>query len=110
MRFIRALMLLKRSSIEEMWTGMLPVAEPGQASTPYTAGPHGERPTMGLGFFVVEHGGHRYIYHDGDQGGFSSELLIDPADYMVLLPCLPTARIPACSLGTDALRRISLPL
>jgi L-ascorbate metabolism protein UlaG (beta-lactamase superfamily) len=78
MRFIRALMLLKRSSIEEMWTGMLPVAEPGQASTPYTAGPHGERPTMGLGFFVVEHGGHRYIYHDGDQGGFSSELLIDP--------------------------------
>ena len=34
---------------------------------------------MGLGFFIVEPGGHRYIYHDGDQGGFSSELLIDPA-------------------------------
>ena len=34
---------------------------------------------MGLGFFVVEVGAHRYIYHDGDQGGFSSELLVDPA-------------------------------
>jgi hypothetical protein len=34
---------------------------------------------MGLGFFVVESGGRRYVYHDGDQGGFSSELLIDVA-------------------------------
>ena len=34
---------------------------------------------MGLGFFIMEAEGHRYIYHDGDQGGFSSELLIDPA-------------------------------
>jgi hypothetical protein len=64
-----------------MWTAVLPVAEPGQPATPYTAGPHGERPGMGLGFFIVEPGGHRYIYHDGDQGGFSSELLIDPAGH-----------------------------
>lgn len=34
---------------------------------------------MGLGFFVFAIDGHRYIYHDGDQGGFSSELLVDPA-------------------------------
>ena len=33
---------------------------------------------MGLGFFVVTVNGQRYILHDGDQGGFSSELLIDP--------------------------------
>ncbi|MGA8743276.1 MAG: serine hydrolase domain-containing protein [Terracidiphilus sp.] len=72
--------VLKRSSIEEAWTGVLPASEPGQAATAYTAGPHGSQPKMGLGFFVVETGGHRYIYHDGDQGGFSSELLIDPAD------------------------------
>jgi len=72
-------MVLKRSSLEEMWTGVLPAIEPGQAPTPYTAGPHGAQPMMGLGFFVVEVSGHRYIYHDGDQGGFSSELLIDPA-------------------------------
>ena len=73
--------VLKRSSLEEAWTGVLPATEPGQPATAYTAGPHGSQPKMGLGFFVVETGGHRYIYHDGDQGGFSSELLIDPSDH-----------------------------
>jgi CubicO group peptidase (beta-lactamase class C family) len=71
--------VLKRSTLEEMWTGVLPAIEPGEAPTPYTSGPHGAQPKMGLGFFIVEVAGHRYIYHDGDQGGFSSELLIDPA-------------------------------
>ena len=71
--------VLKRTSLEEMWTGMLPAAEPGQAPTSYTSGPHGTQPMMGLGFFVLEIAGHRFIYHDGDQGGFSSELLVDPA-------------------------------
>ena len=70
--------VLKRASLEEAWTGVLPVREPGHAATPYTSGPHGAQPKMGLGFFVLELNGHRYIYHDGDQGGFSSELLIDP--------------------------------
>ena len=55
--------VLKRSSLEEAWTGVLPVTEPGQAPTPYTAGPKGAQPKMGLGFFVAEPGGHRYIYH-----------------------------------------------
>jgi len=73
--------VLKRSSLGEMWTGVLPAVEPGQAPTPYTSGPGGTQPSMGLGFFVVEVSGHRYIYHDGDQGGFSSEMLIDPAGH-----------------------------
>lgn len=73
--------VLKRSSLEEAWHGVLPATEPGQAATAYTAGTHGSQPMMGLGFFVVESGGHRYVYHDGDQGGFSSEMLIDPADH-----------------------------
>ena len=73
--------VLKRSSLEEAWTGVLPASEPGQAATAYTGGPHGSLPKMGLGFFVVEVSGHRYVYHDGDQGGFSSELLIDPVDH-----------------------------
>jgi hypothetical protein len=34
---------------------------------------------MGLGFFSLNIDGHRFVYHDGDQGGFSSELLLDPA-------------------------------
>lgn len=70
--------VLKRSSLEEAWTGVLPATEPGQAPTPYTAGPGGAPPMMGLGFFAGSSGGHRYIYHDGDQGGFSCELLIAP--------------------------------
>jgi CubicO group peptidase (beta-lactamase class C family) len=69
--------VLKRSSLEEAWNGVLPASNPGEASTPYTSGPHGAQPMMGLGFFVIEVSGRRYIYHDGDQGGFSSELLID---------------------------------
>jgi CubicO group peptidase (beta-lactamase class C family) len=73
--------VLKRSSLEEAWRGTLPATEPGHAPTPYTSGPHGAQPKMGLGFFVVEAGGHRYIYHDGDQAGFSLELLVDPAGH-----------------------------
>lgn len=73
--------VLKRSSLEEAWKGLLPATEPGQKPTPYTSGPEGAQPMMGLGFFVLEVGGHRYIYHDGDQGGFSSELLVDPAGH-----------------------------
>jgi CubicO group peptidase (beta-lactamase class C family) len=67
--------VLKRRTLEEAWTGVLPVQEPGQPPTPYTSG----APMMGLGFFVLNLKGHRYVFHDGDQGGFSSELLIDPA-------------------------------
>jgi CubicO group peptidase (beta-lactamase class C family) len=67
--------VLKRSSLEEAWTGVLPVTEPGKPATPYTKG----APMMGLGFFVLNLDGHRYIYHDGDQGGFSAEMLIDPS-------------------------------
>ena len=73
--------VLKRSSLEEAWAGVLPATEPGQAPTAYTAGSHGTPPMMGLGFFILSSGGHRYLYHDGDQGGFSSEMLIDPADH-----------------------------
>jgi CubicO group peptidase (beta-lactamase class C family) len=66
--------VLKRSSLEEAWTGVLPVAEQGKTFTAYTKG----TPKMGLGFFVLNLNGHRYVYHDGDQGGFSSEIFIDP--------------------------------
>jgi CubicO group peptidase (beta-lactamase class C family) len=66
--------VLKRSSLEEAWTGTVPVLEPGKTATPYTRG----QPKMGLGFFVVTIDGHRYVFHDGDQGGFSAELFLDP--------------------------------
>jgi CubicO group peptidase (beta-lactamase class C family) len=70
--------VLKRGSLEEAWTGILPAIQAGEAPTAYTSGPQGSQPHMGLGFFILGSGGHRFVYHDGDQGGFSSELLIDP--------------------------------
>ena len=39
----------------------------------------GTVPMMGLGFFVLTVDGHKYVFHDGDQGGFTAELMIDPA-------------------------------
>ena len=68
-------LVLKRSSLEKAWIGVVPVTEPGKPATPYTNG----APMMGLGFFVMNLDGHRYVFHDGDQGGFTSEMLIDPA-------------------------------
>ena len=82
--------VLKRSSLEEAWAGVLPVAEPRQPPTPYTSGPNGGSPMMGLGFFVLQAGDHRYIYHDGDQGGFSSELLIDPSGHTAIILAVNT--------------------
>jgi CubicO group peptidase (beta-lactamase class C family) len=76
--------VLKRSSLEEAWTGVLPVAE--QEQTAYTK----DAPQMGLGFFVLTLNGHRYIYHDGDQGGFSSELFLDPARRMAAILAVNT--------------------
>jgi CubicO group peptidase (beta-lactamase class C family) len=71
-------MVLKRSSLQEAWQGTLPATEQKEAGTAYTSGPQGSQPKMGLGFFVLDVKGHRYIYHDGDQGGFTLELMVDP--------------------------------
>ena len=73
--------VLKRSSLQEAWSTDRPGILPAQSSdspAAYTSGPHGAQPLMGLGFFLLKVDGHRYVYHDGDQGGFSSELLLDP--------------------------------
>ena len=72
--------VLQRSSLEEAWRGGLPAKQQGEGATSYTSGPRGAQPQMGLGFFVLRMDGRRYIYHDGDQGGFSSELLVNPDD------------------------------
>ncbi len=45
--------VLRRSSLEEAWTGVLPVAEPKKPATPYTK----DGPMMGLGFFVLNRDG-----------------------------------------------------
>jgi CubicO group peptidase (beta-lactamase class C family) len=71
--------VLKRASLEEAWTGILPTGTPGEAVTAYTGGPGGTVPMMGLGFFVLDMNGQKYVYHDGDQAGFTAELMVAPA-------------------------------
>jgi CubicO group peptidase (beta-lactamase class C family) len=93
--------VLRRSSLEEAWTGVLPATEPGHAPTAYTAGSRGTPPMMGLGFFILNSGGHRYIYHDGDQGGFSSELLVDPAAHCASILVVNTTDTGAPSPGPE---------
>lgn len=92
--------VLSRSSLAEAWTGLLPVAEPGAPPTPYTTG----APRMGLGFFVLSSGSSPIIYHDGDQGGFSSELLVDPAHHVASILAVNTTDTgtPATSEATHA--------
>ena len=34
---------------------------------------------MGLGFFILDVNGQKYVYHDGDQAGFTAELMVAPA-------------------------------
>ena len=82
--------VLRRASLEEMWTGTVPVAASKEQGAAYTAGPHGEPVTMGLGFFTVSTGGRRLVFHDGDQGGFSSEMLIEPAAHVAALVVVNT--------------------
>ncbi|MGB6192838.1 MAG: serine hydrolase, partial [Terracidiphilus sp.] len=91
--------------LEEAWTGVLPAVEPDEKPTSYTSGPGGSRPMMGLGFFVLQAGGHRYIYHDGDQGGFSSELLVDPAGHsacVLMVNTTDTGTPPAATLHSQS--------
>ncbi len=83
--------VLKRESLEEAWKGVLPVTEPGKPATPYTKG----APMMGLGFFVSDLQGRRLVYHDGDQGGFSSEMLIEPARHTACILAVNTTDIGA---------------
>ncbi|MEO8896623.1 MAG: serine hydrolase domain-containing protein [Rhizomicrobium sp.] len=62
--------VLKRGSLQEAWTGLLP--------TTATTGPGGEVPTMGLSFFLLKVDGHNYVYYNGDEGGFSTTMIVDP--------------------------------
>ncbi|MEW5981808.1 MAG: serine hydrolase domain-containing protein [Acidobacteriota bacterium] len=55
--------VLKRSSLEEMWRPVVPVS-PGVS--------------MGLGFFLEQHGGLGFIAHSGGQNGFISHFYLHP--------------------------------
>jgi CubicO group peptidase (beta-lactamase class C family) len=58
--------IIRRSSLEEMWKPVVPVS-PGVS--------------MGLGFFLEEHGGRNFIAHSGGQNGFISHFYVDRASH-----------------------------
>lgn len=62
--------VLKRSSLEEMWTRQIKATE-GE-------GVNGPDSYAGLSFFIERHGGVELIGHSGDQNGFISHLYLHP--------------------------------
>ena len=60
--------VLRRASLEEMWTPQIPAAD-GEGAT-------GPRAQAGLSFFIEQHGGVELIGHSGNQNGFISHLYL----------------------------------
>ncbi len=80
--------VLKRSSLEEMWTPVALVETVGE-----------DRVDMGLCFFIEKRGSRKLIGHSGSQNGFISHLYLDPvarAGYVV-------------SFNTDATDDVAVP-
>ncbi len=66
--------VLKRSSLEEMFQKQMALAKTDSSQTIGGGG----RDWVGLSFFLHEQGGHLYIGHGGQQGGFISHFYLDP--------------------------------
>jgi CubicO group peptidase (beta-lactamase class C family) len=69
--------VLKRSSLEEMFTAQLPIP---QTQTEGTAPPQGaDRVSIGLTFFVEDREGYHLVGHSGDQNAFIAHIYVCPA-------------------------------
>lgn len=66
--------ILKRSSLEEMFKPVLRIAPAGESASPDTPG--GER--QGLLFFLEDHFGSRYVCHSGGQNAFATHFYYHP--------------------------------
>jgi len=66
--------VLKRSSLEEMFRPVLRIAPEGESSSPDAPG--GER--QGLLFFLEDHFGARYVCHSGGQNAFATHFYYHP--------------------------------
>ncbi len=72
--------VIKRTTLEEMWTPVVPVS-PGVS--------------MGLGYFLEEHGGRHFIAHSGGQNGFISHFYVDRASHKAAIIAFNTQTISA---------------
>jgi CubicO group peptidase (beta-lactamase class C family) len=79
--------VLKRSSLEEMWTPQIPAAA-GE-------GTNGSDSRAALSFFVERHGGVELVGHSGDQNGFISHLYLHRPSRTAYLVSFNTDTTPA---------------
>jgi CubicO group peptidase (beta-lactamase class C family) len=88
--------VLKRSSLQEMW-------QPGKPmSQGYEAAP---QEWMGLSFFVLDHNGARLLGHTGSQAGFRSFFYFNPANGAAIVAAFNTTNYVAPA--TAAQRRMN---
>jgi CubicO group peptidase (beta-lactamase class C family) len=87
--------VLKRSTLEEMWQRGQPMSQS------YEAAPN---QWMGLSFFVLDREGRRILGHTGSQAGFRSFLFFDPANRMAVIAAFNTTNF--VSPATSAQRRL----
>jgi CubicO group peptidase (beta-lactamase class C family) len=87
--------VLKRSSLEEMWRPGKPMSQS------YESAP---QQWMGLSFFVRDRNGQRILGHTGSQAGFRSFFFFDPASTSVVIAAFNTTN--SAAPATAAQRRM----
>ena len=78
--------VLRRSSLEEMWRPGMPMSQS------YESAP---QQWMGLSFFVRDRNGQRLLGHTGSQAGFRSFFYFDPANGMAVIAAFNTTNFVA---------------
>jgi CubicO group peptidase (beta-lactamase class C family) len=73
--------VLKRSSLDEMWQPGKPMAQSYESSP---------NQWMGLSFFVLDRGGKRILGHTGSQAGFRSFFYFDPVTRVAVIAAFNT--------------------
>ena len=87
--------VLKRSTLEEMWQRGQPMSQSYEAAT---------NQWMGLSFFVLDREGQRILGHTGSQAGFRSFVFFDPANRTAVIAAFNTTNF--VSPATSAQRRV----
>jgi CubicO group peptidase (beta-lactamase class C family) len=89
--------VLKRSSLEEMFRPVLRIAPPGESVSPDAPG--GER--QGLLFFLEDHFGQRYVCHSGGQNAFATHFYYHPESRTAYAVAFNTYAEPAEGAASD---------
>jgi CubicO group peptidase (beta-lactamase class C family) len=79
--------VLKRSTLQEMWRPLFPTAA---SKDPSPRQPEGWTESIGLSFFVVQGGSATFIGHTGSQAGFLAFIYFNPANGKAVVAALNT--------------------